>query len=290
MQDNNQRHSLLDELDEEQRQEQERQRQMSGQMAVLRPVIEKMKAYANQVQVRGREVGFGMQNNIEYGSDEIIERGVVFATAEEKRGEETDSKTKEAVREIFKNQINPAEELGYILAGDRPFQIHNPKTTNAIIFSAAPDGSYLYYARDYSAEVRAGSSRLLSRRQAISLSHGKIKLIPDGFSQSDVENCFKFLLGKSDNIYLSKEAGGGSCFIATAVYGSENTPEVLALRSFRDDVLLSSKLGKALVNLYYLISPPVARLLSANLFLRNMVRKAVVLPIVNLVRSKHYPN
>jgi len=83
---------------------------------------------------------------------------------------------------------------------------------------------------------------------------------------------------------------GGGCFIATAVYGSENAPAVLVLRSFRDDILLSSKLGRVFVNLYYLISPPVARLLSNNSPLQNIARKAVVRPIANLVRSKLYPN
>lgn len=82
----------------------------------------------------------------------------------------------------------------------------------------------------------------------------------------------------------------GGCFIATAVYGSEDAPTVLMLRSLRDDVLLSSKLGRVFVNLYYLISPPVARLLSNNSLLQNIARKAVVRPIANLVRSKLYPN
>jgi hypothetical protein len=78
----------------------------------------------------------------------------------------------------------------------------------------------------------------------------------------------------------------GPCFIATAVYGSANASEVLVLRAFRDDTLLSSKLGRALVDVYYLFSPPVARLLSANRRLRNIVRRAVVEPIANIVRSK----
>jgi hypothetical protein len=78
------------------------------------------------------------------------------------------------------------------------------------------------------------------------------------------------------------------CFIVTAVYGSYNAPEVLTLRNFRDDVLLASNVGRALVKLYYILSPPVARLLNAHLWLRNMVRKAVVQPIISLVRLKFY--
>jgi len=95
---------------------------------------------------------------------------------------------------------------------------------------------------------------------------------------------FNHKTGK-ENFFPNTPAKSGFCFIATAVYGSYNAPEVLALRNFRDDILLSSNVGRIWVNLYYIFSPPVARLLRAHLALRNMVRKVVVQPIVNLVRS-----
>ena len=44
---------------------------------------------------------------------------------------------------------------------------------------------------------------------------------------------------------------GPYCFIATAVYGDENAPEVQTLREFRDDVLKQSGAGAAVVNFYY---------------------------------------
>jgi len=41
------------------------------------------------------------------------------------------------------------------------------------------------------------------------------------------------------------------CFIATAVYGDENAPEVETLREIRDNVLMKDKLGKKFVEFYY---------------------------------------
>jgi len=43
----------------------------------------------------------------------------------------------------------------------------------------------------------------------------------------------------------------GECFVATAVYGNRNTPEVQTLRDFRDNVLMRSSIGRLFVDFYY---------------------------------------
>ncbi len=48
----------------------------------------------------------------------------------------------------------------------------------------------------------------------------------------------------------------GACFIATATYGSAFAPQVIALRRFRDEVLLPSDIGSLFVTAYYFVSPP----------------------------------
>jgi len=48
------------------------------------------------------------------------------------------------------------------------------------------------------------------------------------------------------------------CYIATAVYGSYEAPEVRVLRRFRDEVLQNSSLGRLFISTYYKLSPPVA--------------------------------
>lgn len=54
-----------------------------------------------------------------------------------------------------------------------------------------------------------------------------------------------------------KQAGGG-CYIASAVYGSYDAPEVLVLRRFRDEHLSRSRAGRALIRGYYAASPTLA--------------------------------
>ena len=62
------------------------------------------------------------------------------------------------------------------------------------------------------------------------------------------------------------------CFIATAAYGSALAPEVRVFRRFRDEVLLNAPGGRALVDLYYRISPPVASAVARSRELRCAAR------------------
>jgi len=49
------------------------------------------------------------------------------------------------------------------------------------------------------------------------------------------------------------------CFVATALYGSSTHPDVVALREFRDSVLMSSRPGKSFVYAYYRVGPRLAK-------------------------------
>jgi M6 family metalloprotease-like protein len=86
--------------------------------------------------------------------------------------------------------------------------------------------------------------------------------------------------------------GGGSsasdsrCFIATAAYGSYLDPHVKALRAFRDRHLLTNRPGRALVDLYYRWSPPVAQLIST----RDAARCATRWALTPLVLAVEHPD
>ncbi len=69
------------------------------------------------------------------------------------------------------------------------------------------------------------------------------------------------------------------CFIATAAFGSEMEGRIEVLRDFRDEVLMDLPAGRALVQAYYELSPPVAEFIARHGWLRALVR-ALLLPLV----------
>ena len=73
------------------------------------------------------------------------------------------------------------------------------------------------------------------------------------------------------------------CFVATACYGDASGAEVRRLARFRDRILLMSAPGRALVRLYYAVSPPAALVLRRSPVLRAAVRWMLLGPLVRVV-------
>lgn len=78
--------------------------------------------------------------------------------------------------------------------------------------------------------------------------------------------------------------GGGGCFIATAAYGSSLHPDVMTLRHFRDNYLVTNAPGRAFVTAYYRISPPIAAFIAKHEFARTVVR-LLLTPIIFAVKQ-----
>jgi hypothetical protein len=54
-------------------------------------------------------------------------------------------------------------------------------------------------------------------------------------------------------------ASSGGCYVATAVYGSYDCPQVWTLRRYRDDALAETWYGRAFIRIYYAISPTLVK-------------------------------
>ena len=62
------------------------------------------------------------------------------------------------------------------------------------------------------------------------------------------------------------------CYIATCVYGSYDSPEVLILRKYRDNYLSKSVIGKIFIKTYYIVSPILVRLLGNKRPFKSLFR------------------
>ena len=81
----------------------------------------------------------------------------------------------------------------------------------------------------------------------------------------------------------------GGCYIATAVYGSYDCPEVWTLRRFRDFTLSESWYGRAFIKIYYSISPTLVKWFGQSAWFKNFLHKPLN-SLVNKLQQKGVEN
>lgn len=89
---------------------------------------------------------------------------------------------------------------------------------------------------------------------------------------------------KYDSSYTPPKipTSSGSCYIATAVYGSYDCPQVWTLRRYRDFVLAKTWYGRLFIKTYYLISPSVVKHFGHIVWIRNIWKKPLDRMVMNL--------
>ena len=105
----------------------------------------------------------------------------------------------------------------------------------------------------------------------------KLKTIRGGYKDSNHKKMECFM--QRDRIVtheLQRTTGGksssGGCYVATAVYGSYDCPQVWRLRRFRDLVLAKYWLGRCFIRTYYATSPTLVKWLGKTLWFNKICR------------------
>ena len=78
------------------------------------------------------------------------------------------------------------------------------------------------------------------------------------------------------------EVKSGDCYIATSIYGSYDCPQVLILRSYRDNKLAKSILGRFFVCTYYAVSPQIVKWFGKNVWFKRFGRRVLDKLVKNL--------
>lgn len=76
-------------------------------------------------------------------------------------------------------------------------------------------------------------------------------------SETEAEVSLTSAIGVKQSI--EKQVSKGGCYVATAVYGSYDCPQVWTLRRYRDNTLAETWYGRAFIKTYYTISPTLVK-------------------------------
>lgn len=164
---------------------------------------------------------------------------------------------------------------------------------NCCFFEEETNACHLYTQYDRTIEKNGSGYKVYkitdpkNRCSKFKLGAFDVMLKPDCFDEegnplivdfSDVPG-LKAKLEKEEN---TKSKG---CYIATAVYGSYDAPEVLTLRKFRDEILQNNFFGRLFVKIYYAISPSIAKRLKSAKRLNRFVKERLD-TFVEYIRNK----
>lgn len=133
-------------------------------------------------------------------------------------------------------------------------------------------------------EANAGSARKIA------------KLLLDNGAKVDIKNTggvalynkntdfeiAQMIKAKFPNAEQGTAPAKSGCYVATAVYGSYDCPEVWTLRRFRDNTLAKSFLGCLFIYLYYAISPTLVEWFGETDWFKNMWRGKLDKMVKNL--------
>ena len=81
----------------------------------------------------------------------------------------------------------------------------------------------------------------------------------------------------------AKKSGG--CYVATAIYGSYDCPQVWTLRRFRDNTLAESWYGRAFIRTYYATSPTLVKWFGHADWFRNLWKPTLDKMVARLNRE-----
>ena len=97
---------------------------------------------------------------------------------------------------------------------------------------------------------------------------------------TDYQRRYKHMRAMGYSPERARRGAKDGCYIATAVYGSYDCPEVWTLRRFRDNKLATNFFGSLFIKFYYSISPTLVRMFGKKPwfqnFWKNRLNKLVV--------------
>ena len=197
------------------------------------------------------------------------------------------------VLDLLKTIHENPSNLSLVLNSDRPFRdLIGVFANNSVDFGLSVPNEYLLKYEDIQdAIVELGKGYLLYCKKdltRVEIAGGV--LVPQSVSgrKKILERIKAVLPEEKKGLITGPEISKGEssgCYIATAVYGSYDCPEVWTLRRFRDGYLKNSILGNAFVKIYYAISPHIVNLCGENTLFVMASKQLLNIIVMNLNKN-----
>lgn len=137
------------------------------------------------------------------------------------------------------------------------------------------DGAKFVYNNDLKGPVQAYSSYTLELKKSVRAAFlTELKQIKE--IHPDLAYLDELITENSE-----KKATGG-CYVATAVYGSYDCPQVWTLRRYRDYTLAETWYGRAFIHTYYAISPTLVKWFGHTEWFKKMWKGKLDRMVANL--------
>ena len=131
-------------------------------------------------------------------------------------------------------------------------------------------------------EDRYGSIAASSWEDGIKLHNKYLNYLNDKESNKNIMTKYAEKIKKYNPSYALPAFNTGGCYIATAVYGSYDCPEVWTLRRFRDNYLDLTWYGRAFINTYYAVSPKLVELFGETGWFKSFWKRHLDKMVKNL--------
>ena len=100
-----------------------------------------------------------------------------------------------------------------------------------------------------------------------------VKYLQNKTANINLINSYGDKIRKYDSSYANPNVNTSACYVATAVYGSYDCPEVWTLRRYRDYTLDETWYGHLFIKMYYLISPTFVKYFGNVKFFKSQGKK-----------------
>ena len=111
----------------------------------------------------------------------------------------------------------------------------------------------------FKADSEANRLSVTAWKQGVAWHRSLIGNLADKDGNRQTVNNYVNKIQKYDTSYTAPQESSGGCYVATAVYGSYDCPQVWTLRRFRDYTLAETWYGRAFIRTYYAISPSLVK-------------------------------